>query len=154
MRKRKTKETKQPANGGPPDAFCEWWNPSGTDTISGASIGGHPDASRVWSRKDEGRYTHRTYGISAVHAWMAENYRAEYQQWVDVGRPAALRPFVSLGMPLSQQVEHWKEIHGKLKAIAKPMPRMRHTDLQREQMAAGHKPDIAEPIDFEERNIE
>ena len=60
----KKKTTKRTSPREAPDAFCEWWNPSGTEEPSGANIGGHPDAKRVWARKDAGRWTRRIYGTA------------------------------------------------------------------------------------------
>jgi hypothetical protein len=151
MSKKKQRET-APAEG-PPDDFCKWWNPSGTDELSGASIGGHPEAERIWARKDPGRWLRRRYGIDARRAWLAQPYRSEYNAWVEAGRPETEEPFVSIALPLAEQVQRWKEIRLKLAQIAKPMPRLRHRDLQREQLAAGQDPTIAEPIDFDAREV-
>jgi hypothetical protein len=120
MRKKKVNEEEEPRTR-PPDAFCEWWNPSGTDAISGASIGGHPEAERVWARKDPGRFARRTYGINAVLAWTTVMYREEYLRWIDADRPEQ-EPFVSMCMTLEQQKAFYKQLSGTLAQIGKPMP--------------------------------
>ena len=106
----------------PPTAFLEWWNPTGTDEPSGASIGGHPDAERVWARKDPGRWTRRTYGINAVLAWTCQCYRDEYERWIDAEQPER-EPFVSIAATLEQQYELMKKLKAILKGAAKPMPK-------------------------------
>jgi hypothetical protein len=93
----------------PTDEFCDWWNPSGVEEPSGASMGGHPDAERTWARKDPGRWTRRTYGINANLAWLSDVYRREYQRWLDAGKPEREK-FVSLALTLKEQHEHWEEI--------------------------------------------
>jgi hypothetical protein len=116
--KRKQQQAKAPQEG-PSDDFCEWWNASGIDKESGAAVGGHPDASRTWARKDAGRWTRRTYGISAVHAWAADCYRQEYLIWVATGRPERPEPFVSLALPVAEQSKRWREVNAKLAAMPK-----------------------------------
>jgi hypothetical protein len=136
MKKHKT--TSKPAEP-PPDDFCDWWNPSGTDALSGAHIGGHPDAERIWARKDPGRFVRRTYGVNAVHAWQADNYRQEYLIWVATGRPAR-EPFVSMALPMPEQRKRWEEIKTTVALVGKPMPKPLPTDKEINKH---------EPIDFE-----
>jgi len=119
---RKKQTDKAPAEG-PPDDFCDWWNPSGTHEPSGASVGGHPDAVRVWARKEPGKWLRRTYGIAASHAWLVQCYRGQYQEWLDAGSPTNLPHFVSLAEPMPEQTAFWKRLGASLKAIVKPMPK-------------------------------
>jgi len=126
MSKRKQQQSKLES---PPDDFCEWWNPTGIDELSGAAIGGHPDAERVWARKDSGRFTRRTYGIHALHAWNAQPYRDEYNAWVALGRPER-ETFVSLAATLDLQREFWRGVKADMKAAGKPMPKPLPTDME------------------------
>jgi hypothetical protein len=120
---KKKQQTRQPQRQAPDD-FCEWWNPSGREKDSGADIGGHPDAKRVWARKDSGRWTHRTYGITAAGAWQVDSCRKEYWAWVDANRPKSVKgPFVSLAATLAQQGEFWTGLKTTLAQIVKPMPK-------------------------------
>jgi len=120
MKKKKTTE-KAPLE--PlPDDFCSWWNPSGIDAVSGAHIGGHPDATRVWARKDPGRWRRRTYGIGARKAWTCEPYRREYERWLDAGKPEG-EEFISIAATLERQREFYQGIKAKLAQIGKPMPK-------------------------------
>jgi hypothetical protein len=122
---RKKKQTERRPAEGPPDAFCEWWNPSGIDPVSGASIGGHIDAERVWARKDPGRWNRRTYGMNARIAWQADFIRQEFSAWERAGSPER-EPFVSIAQPMSEQVSFWHGLKEKLAEIGKkvlhPMP--------------------------------
>jgi hypothetical protein len=86
----------------PTDEFCDWWNPSGIDELSGAAIGGHPDAKRIHARKDPGRWTRRTYGTTANIAWQCETYREEFRRWLDAGKPEREK-YVSIVLPLDKQ---------------------------------------------------
>ena len=121
MKKKKQREEEAPAEG-PPDDFCEWWNPSGIQQPSGASVGGHPDAERTWARKDPHGWTRRVYGISAHYAWLAQPFRNEYNAWVAAGRPERTHDFVSLALPVAEQTERWKKIKAMLKNAGKKMP--------------------------------
>ena len=94
----------------PPTDFLTWWNPTGTDEESGAHKGGHPDAQRLWARKDPGRWTRRTYGVNANHAWLAAPYRNEYLAWVQAGKPARAEEFVSLALPTEEQRARWAHV--------------------------------------------
>jgi hypothetical protein len=106
----------------PPHDFCEWWSPSRRDHESGADIGGHPDAERVWARKDPGRWVHRTYGTNARIAWNAQRYRNEFLAWVDLGKPER-EEFISLAAPVERQKQFWKELKTTISSIGKPMPK-------------------------------
>jgi hypothetical protein len=146
-----------PAKALPPADFCNWWNPTGTEAISGAHIGGHTDADRVWARKDPGKWTRRRYGINATEAWECRPYRDEYQRWVDADRPEC-EPFVSLAATLDKQGEFWRGLTGTLAEIGKRMAdakaeeRARIRLLQQQKVKlladAQHPPPAAEPIDF------
>jgi hypothetical protein len=133
----------------PPDAFCEWWYPSGEDTVSGASVGGHPDAERTWARKDDHGWTRRHYGTHAAQAWLAANYREEYDIWKSLGCPEPDEPFVSIAAPIDQQKEFWRGLHTELSKINKPMPR---THLQVRNQLRGdqskEEKNGVTPIDF------
>ncbi len=93
----------------PPEDFCRWWHPHGRDNQSGADIGGHPDAERVWARKDTGRWVHRTYGTTARIAWNSQNFRSAYDEWVQLGRPER-EDFISLAATLERQKQFWKDL--------------------------------------------
>jgi hypothetical protein len=123
MRKKKNNnEEPQKYEGGPTDDFCEWWNPTGTDALSGASIGGHPDAERVWARPEShGRFARRHYGITAALAWTCAAYRDEYREWVRLGRPER-NPFVSMAATTKKQGEFWHSVAGMLPRVGKRMP--------------------------------
>jgi hypothetical protein len=105
----------------PPEDFLNWWNPYATDEPSGASIGGHPDAARMWARKDPGRWTRRASGITATRAWLCACYRDEFNRWKDAGCPET-EPFVSIALPLPEQKAKMDVLKGTLKQVGKPMP--------------------------------
>jgi hypothetical protein len=139
--KKKAKHREQAPTEGPPDDFCEWWNPSGTDALSGASVGGHPDAIRTWARPEShGRFARRHYGISAVLAWTAAPYRQEYHEWVRNGRPER-NPFVSMAATVKRQSEFWTGLKGLLPSVGRPMPKPQPRDWDQ-----GKAPHV-EPID-------
>ena len=94
-RTKKTDKDETPSAQAPED-FCDWWYPTSQDEESGASIGGHPDAARMWARKDPGRWTRRMYGTKADTAWMCQCYRDEFSAWVKAGRPERAEQFVAL----------------------------------------------------------
>jgi hypothetical protein len=122
MRKKpKTDESEPVRKSGAPTEFCAWWYPDGEQEVSGASVGGHPDAARMWARKDPGRWTRRAYGCSADTAWQCDRYRKQFYAWKDAGSPEH-EPFVSVAVPLSEmkvKVDALKEIVSK---IGKPIP--------------------------------
>src|SRR5215472_8830463 len=121
MSRKQKEKTKAPLES-PPDDFCDWWNPTGIEEQSGAAIGGHRDAERVWARKDPGRWTRRTFGINAMTAWQTQRFRAEYYAWVKADRPRQLKPFVSLALPLKEQGERWEGVMAALKGGPQPIP--------------------------------
>ncbi len=123
----------------PSEEFIFWWTPSGRDP-SGADTGGHPDAERVWARKDPGRWTHRTYGISARIAWNAQPYRSEFLRWIESGRPDR-ENFVSLAAPLETQKQFWRDLKPTIAQIGKPMPKISEGDVALESGASATQPD-------------
>ena len=147
MKKKKTKQQNETPQQGPSDDFCEWWNPSGTDPISGASVGGHPDASRVWARHDAGRWVRRHYGTNAKIAWLAERYRNEFDEWVESGKPKRVKEFVSVAVPLDRLKEFWNEVRQLLSKIGKPMPKTRPKDIQAEARRMALPVKVIEPLD-------
>lgn len=94
----------------PPATFIGWWEPSEVDEESGASVGGQPEAKRVWARKDQGGWNRRTYGVGHELAWNVADIRASYQAWVDAGSPVPFEPFVSKAVPLA-------EMHSRMSLI-------------------------------------
>jgi hypothetical protein len=143
MRRKKKKQDDDEKPTGkalPPIAFLDWWNPTAIDETSGASIGGHPDAERVWARKDPGRWSRRTYGINAMLAWDCASYRDEYHSWKDIGCPAR-EPFVSICATLERVAEFAKGLKATLAQVGKPMPKPQPRDWDR-----GKAPRV-EPID-------
>lgn len=131
-----------------PDEFCEWWNPTGIAEPSGASIGGHHDAERVWARKDPGRWTRRTYGITATIAWTCAIYRREFNRWIEADRPER-EEFVSVCATPERQVEFAKQLKATLAQIGKPMPTEDKQPLPKPPVK-GHLMDNGEcePIEF------
>jgi hypothetical protein len=116
----------------PPDEFCDWWQPYGIDEPSGASIGGHPEAARMWARKDPGRWTRRAYGSSARLAWQCDRYRQEFYRWKDAGKPGS-EPFVSISATLKEQAEFYDGLKGTLNQIGKPIPAANPLDSEGER---------------------
>ncbi len=104
----------------PPEDFARWWHPHSRDRESGADIGGHPDAFRVWARKDPGRWVQRSYGTGARVAWNAQPYRDDYEEWVQLGRPER-NAFVSISATLETQKGFWRGLKTHLAQIGKPM---------------------------------
>jgi len=98
-RKKKTDADETPSRPRAPEEFCAWWYPTSQDQESGASIGGHPDAARMWARKDPGRWCRRAFGIKADNAWLCQCYQDEYNSWIQAGRPERAEPFISLCVP-------------------------------------------------------
>lgn len=109
-RTKRDDDDEQPQRDQPPDDFIRWWCPTDTNEKSGASIGGHPDAARMWARKEPGRWMRRAFGMTAVTAWACQCYRSEYHAWIAAGRPEPLEPFVSIAVPHEEANERMKEI--------------------------------------------
>jgi hypothetical protein len=111
----------------PIPTFCAWWEPSGVDPENGASVGGHPDAWRIWARKDPGRWIRRRYGIETVIAWNAASYVKEFDAWQNAGSPEPDEPFISLAASLERQKQFWADLKPIIDQIGKPMPKA-HSD--------------------------
>lgn len=90
-------------NDEPTKAFRDWWEPWGFDQVTGASVGGHPDAYRMWSRQEpNGSRTRRMYGTRTKSAWLSDIYREEFDDWKRAGFPAR-DDFVSISAPATEQ---------------------------------------------------
>ena len=138
MKRKQQQEPRKPQRDAPDD-FCEWWNPSGIDQPSGAARGGHPDAKRVWARKDAGRWTRRIYGLTAAQAWLVERYQKQYEAWVDAGRPEQPQgpfvAFVSIAASVERQQELWREMGTEVvKVVPQPNERERRKLLQKQKV--------------------
>jgi hypothetical protein len=101
----------------PPEDFCNWWYPSRIDTTTGASVGGHCDAERVWARHETGRWLHRTFGMAAITAWMIPRYRNEYKTWVKNGKPKRVNEFTSTIASTEKQKEFWRGVREGLRPL-------------------------------------
>lgn len=118
-----TRKTYEPSTlEDPPDEFCEWWSPQRRDRDSGADIGGHPDAERVWARKDPGRWVHRTYGTNARIAWNSQCYRNEWSRWVEFGKPER-EECMMIAAPIEKQKQFWSGIKTMISQIGKKPPK-------------------------------
>ena len=140
----KEEKIKQPSL--PPDQFAEWWLPTGTDKESGASVGGHPDARRCWARKEPGRWVHKVMGIKSDAAWWYREYREEYRDWVDAGKPER-KPFVSIAWPMSSQTQKLRLLRATLSQIGKPVINLTPQERQDEAARMGKKRHLIEPTD-------
>ena len=123
----------------PSEEFCDWWNPSRRDHESGADIGGHPDAERVWARKDPGRWVHRTYGTNARIAWNAQCYRSEYLRWIEIGRPER-EDCMMISETVERQKEFWKGLKTLMAEIGKKPPKAQPMDYD--------PPVMGEPLEY------
>lgn len=110
----------------PSQDFLSWWEPFDTEQESGASLGGHPDASRIWARRDAHGWKRRRYGISAENAWNSAEFFNQFDAWRLSGRPERPEEFVSIAAPLERQREFWsslkKLIFGSVKKFPDPLP--------------------------------
>jgi hypothetical protein len=161
-KKKKTAEKAPPR--GASEGFRRWWEPTDVDELSGAHIGGHPDALRIWARKDPGRWVRRAYGTPTDAAYLVEYYRQQYDAWVDAGKPKG-EPFVSVASTVEQQKEWARGVKGLLLQIGRPMPKTHYdvTNPRRGDVARPAKARVVEPlaigegddaIDFTRRNNE
>jgi len=98
----------------PPQDFIQWWEPYMIDPESGAHVGGHPDARRIWARKDEHGWVRRTYGTPARTAYATSIYAGEYDAWRAIGSPRRLKDFVSIAAPYEKQQQFWHELQKEL----------------------------------------
>lgn len=155
---RKKKQTATASREGPSEGFRRWWEPEGTDEPSGACIGGHPDAHRIWARKEPGRWARTRSGTTTAIAWLSEYYRNQYDAWVDAGKPKT-EPFISICASPERQVEWAKATKGIIAQIGKPIPKVTPKELNAEarRMSLPHKmiePIDEDAIDFDHRNNE
>jgi hypothetical protein len=109
----------------PPADFISWWEPAGKDRDSGADVGGHPEAERIWARKDPGRWFHDTYGTNTRIAWNTTIFREEYLAWIEIGRPTK-ESFIGIAAPIAKQKEFWQGLKSILGQIGK-MPKLLET---------------------------
>ncbi len=102
-----------------PEEFARWWYPTGVDQRTGVSVGGHPDASRIWARTDDGgkSYARERYGITARLAWICQEYRDAYNEWISIGAPPPSEPYASYSLPMVEQKKRWAEIMDMLKGV-------------------------------------
>ena len=150
MRKKQKEQTESNL---PPDDFNDWWYPTGTDELSGASIGGHPDAERTWSRRDGSFWKRRRYGINALAAWQCEIYREEFEHWQNNGSPPRATEFVSNAATLPRQREFWSSIRDLLaKMQPKKIPRLKPAEVQAEARRMGLPTKMVEPLDEKDSN--
>jgi hypothetical protein len=103
-----------------PPEFSDWWYPTNVDPKTGVSIGGHPEASRIWARPCPDGYERRRYGITAQLAWNCQAYRIEYDEWLLMGSPPLT--FESYSLPLSEQKKRWAEVTALLRKIGRVAP--------------------------------
>jgi hypothetical protein len=94
----------------PPEDFEKWWNPRDTEDESGASVGGHPDAFRLFARKDPGRWVRQSFGTTADIAWNIALYREEYDAWVAAGKPQPDEEYVSIALSREEQQKRFAVI--------------------------------------------
>ena len=121
--------------------FLQWWNPYDVDRVSGASIGGHPEAYRIWARKDPGKWRRGRYGLNVIEAWNSDNYRQDYLRWLAAGKPEPDVPYVSISATLERQKEFWRGLKSLIDKIGKPMPKISHGDIALEAVATTAMPD-------------
>jgi hypothetical protein len=87
--------------------FLQWWNPYDVDPVNGASIGGHPEAHRIWA-KDPGNGTVDVTASTSL-VWNSDNYR----QVISHGSRRTAGPGRSIYLDsatLERQKEFWHEI--------------------------------------------
>jgi hypothetical protein len=116
----------------PTQAFKGWWEPESTDPVSGASIGGHEHARRIWSRKDPGAWKHKWYGTSTLDAWNCASYVQEFDAWERAGSPPNPEPFVSIAAPYETQKAFWPTLRKLISQIGKPIPKPEVFDYDNE----------------------
>lgn len=126
-----TEDQPQPGRAAPDD-FCAWWYPTGTDELTGASVGGHPDAIRVWARPMKAGFLHKTMGTNANVAWFVQEYRDQFLEWKSIGSPEPSKPFVSEALPLVEGAKRFAEV------VAAAMPK--------KMLAAPVRPALPVPV--------
>jgi hypothetical protein len=100
-----------------PSDFRTWWEPYDVELPSGAHVGGHQNARRVWSQYRNGRWIRRTYGIHAYVAWLCQIYRSEFEEWKAAGYPERAEQFVSVCATPERVTQFWRELKPKLEQI-------------------------------------
>lgn len=65
-------------------AFKQWWEPTSVDAKTGAEVGGHPHAYRLWVKPNKQR---EHYGVRCNEAFNCQCYINEYHQWLRDGQP-------------------------------------------------------------------
>lgn len=111
------------------------------DRESGAHIGGHPDARRIWARKDDGRWVQRTYGTGARIAFNSRCYVEEYEAWKAVGSPRRIKDFMSDAAPYVKQQRSWRDLKAIIGKIGKKIPSITAGDVALEQQSPRTMPD-------------
>lgn len=106
----------------PIPTFVAWFEPTGVDPITGASVGGRPEARRIWARKDAGGYTRRYYGLPTLVAWNTGYVIKAFDAWTSAGSPEPDEPFISIAATLEAQQRLWQELKPIIAEIGKPMP--------------------------------
>lgn len=108
----------------PPMAFMAWWNPGEKDPDSGAHVGGHLKAARIWARKDPEGWKRRVYGVSAEQAWNTLCFREEFNTWTAMGSPERPEEFISLAATTERQKEFWGGLKNVIAQIGKKVPKV------------------------------
>lgn len=121
----------------PPKKFVAWFEPNRIDKVSGASVGGHPDAYRIWARHDFGGWRRKRYGMTAEVAWNTRRLREQFES----GGAATEQPFVSVAMPLAEQ--HRPNVRD----LCKPIPRLTPKEIQAEARRMNQPWRLIEPLD-------
>jgi hypothetical protein len=93
----------------PSIAFTTWWRPDHFDPVSGAHVGGHPEAHRRHARKDPDGWKHRWYGVSTLDAWNCANYVGDFETWQKVGSPKKPDPYISITATFKRQKEYMRD---------------------------------------------
>jgi hypothetical protein len=128
----------------PPHNFLEWWYPTRRDPESGADIGGHEEAERVWAKKTQWGWLRRTYGTTARIAWNSQHHRSTYETWVSIGRPEK-EPFISLCASNERQLQYYRDLMPIYQwcFVGKSMPKEDNERLVKEMMEKypGYNPD-------------
>ncbi len=107
----------------PSMAFTKWWTPVDFDEVSGAHIGGHPNAYRKWARKTDDGWRHKHYGVSVGDAWNSACYVEEFDAWQSAGSPEQSEPFTSVAVSIERHKEFWRGLRSTLAKIGKKMPK-------------------------------
>lgn len=112
-------------------SFKTWWNTYSTDSVTGAGVGGQPDARRRWAQPiGNGKWAKRYYGEIAERAFKAKGYHHWWSQWkldgeprgqwvqfLDEGDDGKLHykvhngPFVSNCIPIEEALERVGELY-------------------------------------------